>query len=112
MSLKYRTFTAQFKREIVEQILFRSIPVGQLSREHNITRQILYRWVKKYQQGQISRPVGRPSSSPKAQVKDLETLVGRLMIDNELLKKALKVIQEQPKSNEIISGSTEISLDQ
>jgi len=55
MSLKYRTFTKQFKNEIVEQILYRSIPVGQLSREHNITRQILYRWVKKYQQGQISK---------------------------------------------------------
>jgi hypothetical protein len=35
MSLKYRTFTKQFKNEIAEQILYRSIPVGQLSREHN-----------------------------------------------------------------------------
>ena len=112
MSLKYRTFTQQFKKEIVEQILFRSIPVGQLSREHSITRQILYRWVRKYQQGQISKPVGRPSSSPKVQIKDLEALVGRLMIDNELFKKALKVVQEQPKPNAIISGTTEIPLDQ
>ena len=74
---------------------------------------MIYRWIREYQQGRLSKSsAGRSATSPQAQIKDLEALVGRLMIDNELLKKALKALNEQPKPNVIISGSTEIPLDQ
>ena len=111
MVLKHRTFTKEFKEQLVEQALYRSVSIGQLSRQHNIARQLIYLWIKQYQQGRLSKASKQPTST-KAKIEDLEALVGRLMIDNELLKKALKVIHEQPKPNEIISGSTEISLDQ
>jgi len=113
MVLKHRTFTQEFKKELIEQALYRSTPVGQLSRQHNIARPVIYRWIREYQQGRLSKTsVGRAASSPQTQIKDLEALVGRLMIDNELLKKALKAVQEQPKPNVIISGTTEIPLEQ
>ena len=110
MGLKHRTFTTDFKKQLIEQILYRSIPVGQISREHNIARQVLYRWVRDYQRGELKAAPGRPSSQ-KARIEDLESLVGRLMIDNELLKKALQEVQKQQNSNEIISGATEIPLE-
>lgn len=110
MVLKHRTFTQEFKKELVEQALYRSISVGQLSRQHNIARQVIYRWVREYQQGQLSK-TSRGGLPAKAQIADLEALVGRLMIDNELLKKAFQAVQEQPKPNVIISGSTEIPLE-
>jgi transposase-like protein len=108
--LKRRTFTAQFKKELVEQALYRSISVGQLAREQNIARQLLYKWIREYQQGGPNNPSSERTSQ-KAQIKDLEALVGRLMIDNELLKKALKAVQEQPKPNAIFSVPTEIPLE-
>ena len=111
MVLKHRTFTQEFKKELVEQALYRSISVGQLSREHNIARPVIYRWIHEYQQSGINKASLRSPSSSKAQIKDLETLVGRLMIDNELLKKALEAVQEQQKPNEIISGITELPLE-
>lgn len=111
MILKHRSFTVEFKKELVEQALYRSISVSQLSREHNIARPVIYRWIREYQQGGISKTSSGRQSSSKAQIKDLEALVGRLMIDNELLKKALEAVQNQQKPNEIISGSTEITLE-
>jgi len=111
MVLKHRTFTQEFKKELVEQALYRSIPVGQLSRQHSIARPVIYRWIREYQKGCLSKTSSERTST-KAQIADLESLVGRLMIDNELLKKALKAVEEQPKPNVILSGSTEIPLDQ
>jgi transposase-like protein len=111
MVLKHRTFTQEFKKELIEQALYRSVPVSQLSRQHNIARPVIYRWIREYQKGRLSKTSSERTST-KAQIQDLETLVGRLMIDNELLKKALKAVQEQPKPNVIISGATEIPLDQ
>lgn len=110
MVLKHRTFTTEFKKELVEQIVYRSIPVSELSRQHNIARPVLYRWVREYQEGGIKD--SRTRSNNKARIEDLEALVGRLMIDNELLKKALEAVQKQQKPNEIISGATEINLEQ
>lgn len=109
MALKHRTFTTEFKKELVGQILYRDVSVSELSRQHNIARPILYRWVQQYQDGGIKE--SRTRSHNKARIEDLEALVGRLMIDNELLKKALEEVQKQPKPNEIISGATEISLE-
>lgn len=109
MVLKHRTFTTEFKKELVEQIVYRSISVTELSRQHNIARPLLYRWVREYQEGGIKE--SRTHSNNKAHIKDLEALVGRLMIDNELLKKALEAVQKQPKPSEIISGTTKIPLE-
>jgi transposase-like protein len=110
MALKHRSFTPDFKKELVEKALYGSASVVQLGREQNIHPVLIYRWIKKYQQGALNKP-SAASTSPKTQIKDLEALVGRLMIDNELLKKALRVVQEQPKPNVILSVPTEIPLE-
>jgi len=113
MGLKNRTFTYEFKKELVEQVLYRAVSITKLSREHNIHRRLLHRWIDQYQIGRLNLGYpGRPSTKSKAEIKDLEQLVGRLMIDNELLKKALQVVQEQQKPNEIISGTIETPLGQ
>ena len=105
-----RTFTAEFKKSLVEQALYRNIPVSQLSREHNVTRFLIYRWIRDYRKtGEVKSSHSRRSAN-KPSHEQLESLVGRLMIDNELLKKALSEMQAAGDSREIISGSTEIDL--
>ena len=46
---EHRTFTAEFKKELVGRALYRSIPISQLSHEHNIARALIYRWIREYQ---------------------------------------------------------------
>ena len=111
MVLKHRSFTAEFKKDLVEQILYRGGAVAQVSREHNIARPVIYRWVRQYQQGNLNKTsIQRDPSKPSIQ--DLEALVGRLMIDNELLKKALEAVRAQQAPNVILSAPTEIPLEQ
>jgi len=110
MALKHRSFTTEFKKELVEQIIYRAIPVSALSRQHDIARPVLYRWIREYQDGGIKELRGCHSNKPS--IEDLEALVGRLMVDNTLLKKALEAVRTQHKPNEIISGAAEISLEQ
>ena len=107
MQLKRRTFTEEFKQQLAEQVLRFNLSPTQLAREHNIHPVVLSRWIKKYRTGSTQNV-----SATKTTKEDLEALVGRLLIDNELLKKALKAVQEQQKRNEIISGTTEITLEQ
>lgn len=108
--IERRTFTAGFKKSLVEQALYRNTAVSQLSREHNIARVLIYRWIREYRKsGEVKSSHSR-SSANKPSTEQLETLVGRLMIDNELLKKALSELQSAGSSKEIISGNTEINL--
>lgn len=110
MALKHRTFTPEFKKELVEKALYGSLSVTQLGRQENIHPVVIYRWIKNYQQGALNKSSSGPTSQ-KAQIQDLEALVGRLMIDNELLKKALRAVQEQPRPNVIFSVPTEVPLE-
>lgn len=107
-----KAYTVEFKKELVERALYRSIPVAQLSREHNIAQALIYRWIREYRKtGAVKNSHSRPSAN-KPSVEQLEGLVGRLMIDNELLKKALSELQTADNSKGIISGNTEIDLGQ
>ena len=107
---EHRTFTAEFKKELVGRALYRSIPISQLSHEHNIARALIYRWIREYQKtGEVKSSYSRRAAN-KPSVEQLEVLVGRLMIDNELLKKALSELQAVGNTKEIISGNTEINL--
>lgn len=111
MLTERRTYTAEFKKTLVEQVLYRSASVTQLSRQHNVHRVLIYRWVQQYRRtGKLKSTESHPSSH-KPSVEQLEALVGRLMIDNELLKKALSEMQAADSSKGIISGTTEITLD-
>ncbi len=107
---EHRVFTAEFKKELVDQALYRSIPVSQLSHEHNIARALIYRWIREYRKtGEVKNSHSRRNPN-KPGIEQLEGLVGRLMIDNELLKKTLSELQAAGNSKEIISGNAEINL--
>jgi len=110
MGTKHRNYTQGLKVKIVEDVLYRSKAVTKLAREHEIAPTVIYRWIKYYQQGKLNNTKVNEKSS-KSSIEDLEALVGRLMIDNELLKKALVVVNKPPKQNEIISGPIDVSLE-
>ena len=110
MGTKHRNYPPEFKERIVEDVLYRAKSVTKVGREHDMAPIVIYRWIKAYQQGKLTDSNGRRNSK-KGTIEDLEALAGRLMIDNELLKKALQEVQKPAKQNEIISTPIEVGLE-
>ena len=84
-----RTFSQDFKRQVVEELLSGESRPAQLCRRHNISSSLLYHWKKQYSRGKFNN---EPTAEAALQdrVEKLERLVGRLTLENEFLKKGLQ----------------------
>ena len=107
--MKQRKYTKAFKEELVHAMMNGRSP-SELSREFKIARQLLYHWHDQALKGELKDTI-EIRSNPESRIKELEQIVGRLMADNELLKKALKQANSPSLKNEILSGSIEIEVD-
>ena len=50
---RYRTYTVEFKRQVVEEHLG-GVSLNQLARRHDISRELLRTWMKKYEAGEFA----------------------------------------------------------
>ena len=84
-----RTFSQEFKRQVVEELLGGESRPAQLCRRHNISSSLLYHWKKQYSRGKFNN---EPTAEAALQdrIEKLERLVGRLTLENEFLKKGLQ----------------------
>ena len=86
---KQRTFTAEFKRRMVEELLSGLSRPAQICRRHNISSSLLYRWKKQYGQGRFGNEPAEVAAMQE-RIEQLERLVGKLTLENEFLKRALQ----------------------
>ena len=104
-----RRFTVEFKEAICESIN-EGKSLLEICREHQLHRQTVLEWFKKYQQG---TPLGNPSSRERSlerQIYALQAKVGQLSLENEFLKKAKKELQQRRSvRSSVITGK---NLDQ
>ena len=49
-----RTFSLEFKRQVVEELVSGESRAAQLCRRHNITASLLYHWKKQYIRGRFN----------------------------------------------------------
>jgi len=84
-----RTFSAQFKLDAVLELLTGHKTVAQICRERNITDKLLYDWKRAFSERAASIFETGPAATSEAQARiaDLERMVGRLAMENEILKK-------------------------
>jgi len=87
--MKRRRFTSDFKRSIVEQLLSETAGPVELCRRYNIASGQLYTWKKQYAQGKLD-PEPSKEAELSARVKELERLLGKVTLENEFLKKAVR----------------------
>ena len=87
--MKYRRFTQDFKRSIVEQLLSETATPTELCRRYNISSGQLYTWKRQYAQGRLDPEPSREAELA-ARVRDLERLLGKVTLENEFLKKAVR----------------------
>ena len=86
-----RTFSQEFKRQVVEELMSGESRPAQLCRRHNISPSLLYHWKKQYSMGKFNNePI--EEAALKDRIEKLERLVGRLTLENEFLKRGYSTI--------------------
>jgi transposase len=88
---RYRTYSIEFKRQIVQEYLAGEDSLQGLSRRHGVGRTLIRIWIKKYQDGEFNDEVAVADSLDEyeARIAALERKVGQLTMENDLLKKTL-----------------------
>ena len=103
-----RSFSVEFKRQVVEELLSGESRPAQLCRRHNITSSLLYYWKKQYGRGKFNNePTAEAALTDR--IEKLERLVGRLTLENEFLKKGLQNSLSQSQRNGKSSPTSSIS---
>ena len=97
-----RRFTAEEKRKIVEETTVPGQSVSAVSRRYGVSPSLVFKWRRLVEEGTMSslgadEPVV-PESEVKAlkgRVRELERLLGRKTLENEVLKEAIEVAREK-----------------
>ena len=93
-----RTFSLEFKRQVVEELLSGESRPAQLCRRHNISSSVLYYWKKQYSRGKFNNEPTEEAAL-KDRIEKLERLVGKLTLENEFLKRGLQNSLSQYRRN-------------
>jgi transposase len=96
-----RNYSVAFKRQVVEELLSGSATIGQLSRRYEISSGLIGYWKNRYLEGKLIEGKSANVKALEAKIKDLEQMVGRLTMDNELLKKAMEYTLQRRKENSL-----------
>jgi len=106
MRRERRSFSNDFKRQIVESIVSGSATQAELAREHRISPVMINRWKKEYKKGKLFENVSSQDMARlELRIRDLERLVGRLTLENEMLKKIRDLDTKKKKDNSSIVTS-------
>jgi transposase len=87
---RHRTHPIAFKRQIAQEYLSGEVSLHGLAQRNNICRNLIRVWVEKYERGEFDDEVEAANllEQYEARIAALERMVGRLALENELLKKA------------------------
>ena len=97
---KRRKFTAEFKAEVVLALLSGAQSRAEFCREQQLAASVLADWKTIF----LSRPAWlfetpeQHDSQHVGRIAELERLVGRLTLDNDLLKKATSILHPRSKT--------------
>jgi len=106
---KPRTFTAEFKRQVVEEMLSGTTGPAQLCRRYNLSSGLVYHWRKQYARGKLNNEPTQEEALLD-RINKLEQMLGKLTLENEFLKKALQnTLKEQEKKESSLPLITPLS---
>jgi transposase-like protein len=94
----HRSFSLEFKRQVVVELLSGESRPAQLCRRHNISSSVLYHWKKQYSRGKFNNEPTEEGAL-RDRIEKLERLVGKLTLENEFLKRGLQHSLSQPQRN-------------
>lgn len=109
MARRHRSYSLEFKRQVAQRYLSGEIPLARLARQHDMCRSLIRIWVAKYEAGEFDdeQVQGDVLARYETRIAELERKVGQLVMENDLLKKARRAV-EQPcdAMPSVVSGPT------
>ena len=99
---KRRTFTPEFKSEVVLEALRGESSQAELCQRHNISEEQLSEWKQQFRENAVSvfASKDKPSKEETARIAELEQLVGRLKVAMDIHEKALNWVSEKADPND------------
>lgn len=101
-----RSFSDDFIKQVVGSIVSGSATQAELSKEYKISSVITNRWKKEYRKGKFFENVdSRDMAKLELRVRELEKLVGKFTLENEMLKRIRDLIPRKKKEDLSIETS-------
>jgi len=95
---RQRSFSLEFKRQVVEEVVSGQSRPAQVCRRYEISSSLLYHWKRQYARGRFNNEP-MEEAALRDRVEKLERLVGKLTLENEFLKKGLQNSLAQAERN-------------
>ena len=92
-----RTFTNEFKRDVVELVVSGKASQLEISRKYSISPVVISRWKAEYHQGKFFENTNPDTTRLEIRVRELERLIGELTLENRTLKKMVELVEPQKK---------------
>ena len=90
---KRRKFSAQFKSQVVLEVLSGEKSMAELCREHSLTSQMLSQWKQQFLAGGTQAFESDMSRSEEGErIAELERMVGKLTMELDIAKKASSIL--------------------
>ncbi len=102
-----RTFTKDFKREVVEAVVSGQVRQLEMSRKYGISPVLISRWKSEYGQGKFFENTSPDTTRLEIRLRELERLIGELTVENRTLKKIIELVEPQKKSKQQIFTSAD-----
>ncbi len=108
---KNRTFTPEFKAQVVLEILTGAKSAAALCREHRLKDSVVSRWKQEFLQD-AAKVFQHDDAQQQAdaRIAELERLVGRLTLQLEIAKKASALLEPTPPRNAPSSNNSPPSI--
>ena len=89
MKREGRSFSNDFKKQIVESVVSGSATQAEMAREYKISPVLINKWKKDYRAGKFFENVdSQDMAKLELRVRELERLLGKVTLENEMLKRA------------------------
>ena len=98
MGKNRRQYTKEFKIEAVHLIVEEGRPLSEVARELGTAQSLLYRWKKKSEEGKADPFPGKGRLSPEdEELRQLRRENKGLLMERDILKKAVAIFSEEPQ---------------
>jgi transposase-like protein len=106
MGIKRRQYTQEQKEEIIQALLSGQSAL-QLGREHQISPGLINRWKRQYLDGRLKQNNNNQEINKlKKEIAKLEQMIGKLTMENYILKKEKEyIIQQKREDSSIVTGN-------
>ena len=104
MDIKKRKYSKEQKEEVVQRALSGE-RILELGKKNNISPGLINRWERQYLDGELSGNNNQEIKKLETQVAKLEQMIGKLTMENYILKKEKEyILQRKKEGSSIITG--------